>query len=244
MSLVNMQVCRRRKAAAFGFTGHALLVVTVSFLCYGCATTGRPLKSDEIDQVKNAAVLWAVHYPRARFEARTPGKTAILGGGAMGALLNIEAGKSGGEKMWEAYSLQDPAVVIKNQFLSGLTRQLRAGNFRTVSDVQDSDRVDDLKASFETGMVVDFKTTRLLLFYYPTDWSHYRLAYQARARLIRIEDSKIVWQGGCKVVGDDPTTSPTFEELQANGGKRLKEMLVEAGNACSEQLLAQAIGSK
>lgn len=158
------------------------------------------------------------------------------GGGALGAVLSMGLYESAGDKMANEYALKDPALRLQSRFLTSLEKDTGSKESRIVQEPPGGESIEELKRTFGKGMVLDFKTTQWLLFYYPTDWSHYRIAYSARGRLVRLEEPKIIWQGTCEVIGQDPKTSPTMDELVANNGALLKQKINEAADACAEQL--------
>ena len=118
-------------------------------------------------------------------------------------------------------------------------------NIRSVQEGFSNDDPADLKKSFEKGMVMDFKTLEWQLNYYPTDWSHFRVIYSARARLIRMEDSKITWQAFCNLTGEEPEKPrPTMDQLKENNYSLLKEKLNVAAEQCAHELIAQFSGKE
>ncbi len=214
-----------------------VLACVISLIFCGCAPKLIKLDADERARLKQVNIQ-AVHYPPPSFNVRTPGKALAGGGGLLGGFISLGLFKSAGEKMTHDYSLEDPVVVVKDRFLSSLDSDF---GIKTSSahEPLSKDSLDELKTTLGKGMVFDFKTIQWMLFYFPTDWSHFRIAYSARSRLIRLEDSKILWQGVCEFIGQDPKTSPTWEQLTENNGALLKIKLSEAADACSKELLAQ-----
>ncbi len=215
---------------------NGLLVLTLFLLMHGCGPSLIQMDKNELSRLENLSNIHAVHYPSSSFNVRTPGKTLAGGGGALGSIISLGLFESAGEKMTKDYALEDPILNVQNHFLSSLETDLGLTNIRIVQESPSEDSIDELKRTVGNGMVIDFKTTQWMLYYYPTDWSHYRIAYSARGRLVRLEDSQIIWQGTCESVGQDPKTSPTMNELIANNGALLKEVISEAANACAEQL--------
>jgi hypothetical protein len=215
------------------------IVLAWVFLLIFCGCGPKLIRMDTGERARLKQVnIQAVRYPPPSFNVRTPGKALAGGGGLLGGFISLGLFKSAGEKMTHDYSLEDPVVAVKDRFLSSLDADLGI-KASSVNEPLGKDSLDELKTTFEKGMVFDFKTIQWMLFYFPTDWSHYRIAYSARSRLIRLEDSKILWQGVCEFIGKDPKTSPTWEELTENNGALLKIKLKEAADACSKELLAQ-----
>lgn len=134
-------------------------------------------------------------------------------------------------------SLGDPVLRVRDHFLSGVEAELGLKNLQVVADPVVSDDVDQLKSAFGSGLVLDFKTqlwgiNRGVVF-------SSRLNYQARARLIRLDESKLLWEGRC--LGSS-LRLPRWAQLAADEGKVLKAKLVETGEACAQVLLDQFLG--
>ena len=52
--------------------------------------------------------------------------------------------------------------------------------------------------------------------YYPSDWSHYKVTYTARLRLIESASEKVVAETLCTTVQGDDENPPTQEQLLEN----------------------------
>jgi hypothetical protein len=128
----------------------------------------------------------------------------------------------------------------------------------------DEDRVrfdSALKEAFGTGVVLEVQTRRWRLEH---NVSRVRLVYSARARLLRLADSAVMWQATCAAYAAEVRASdvPNFaermkphptigqpradelmiEELGANDGKLLKAKLLEAAGGCADRLARSAVG--
>lgn len=225
-------------------TTKGLLLVALFLFLAGCAPALIRPDKEELRRLGEQAGLQVVRFPPSSFSVRTPGKAMVGGGGgALGAVLSLGLYESAGDKMAKEYALEDPAVRLQSRFLTSLEKATGSKESTIVQKPPSGESLEELKRTFGTGMVLDFKTTQWLLFYYPTDWSHYRIAYSARGRLVRLDEPKIIWQGTCEIIGQDPKTSPTLEELVANNGALLKQKINEAADACAEQLWDHFQGS-
>ena len=72
--------------------------------------------------------------------------------------------------------------------------------------------------------------------YYPTDWSHYRVSYSGRLRLIDATTRTVVAESACNSVQGDDKNPPTKEQLLENKAALLKTHLANAGQACVDVL--------
>jgi hypothetical protein len=145
--------------------------------------------------------------------------------------------EAAGDKMTKEYGLADPAAVVQERFVAALGQDPGISNIQGVEETPGTDDMAELRRVAGQGLVFDFKTTQWMLYYYPTDWSHYRIAYSARGRLVRLADSTVMWQGTCEVIGQAPASSPTMDALTANNGALLKAKINEAAEACAQQLI-------
>ena len=83
------------------------------------------------------------------------------------------------------------------------------------------------------GVVLDVETINWMFIYFPLDWSHYRIMYVARARLIDANTGKRIAQAPCTYKSDDKTP-PTYDQMLADKAALLKTMLAAAANSCAE----------
>ena len=221
---------------------NGMLVFLLSLSMVGCTSAPVRMDKEELGHLRGRSDIKAVHYPPFQFSVRTPGKAIAGGGGALGAMLSLGMFESAGDKMTKEYALADPAPMVQERFVSALGQDPGITTIQSVQETPGNDDLGELKRVTGQGLVFDFKTTQWMLFYYPTDWSHYRIAYSARGRLVRLEDSKVIWLGTCEAIGQDPTSSPTMDELTANNGALLKTKINEAAETCAQQLLTSFRG--
>jgi hypothetical protein len=105
-------------------------------------------------------------------------------------------------------------------------------NVRAIQEPVAGDSLDELKTVFAKGLIIDVKTHR---------WGiagNGPFAYGARARVVRLEDSKTLWQGVCKV--EDEMTG-VRDDVESAEGAHLKVKLNEMADACSDQLVDQFV---
>lgn len=130
---------------------------------------------------------------------------------------------------------EDPITTVKTQFLSSLTARLDSTNIQSVDSPSwwgrrhnlirpccAQDGIQELSDKFAAGLIMDFASDIPRLWDAdPTDFSHhfhwdwsklgqkptYNLYYTARARLIRLDDHQILWQGRCVVGAQDSRAS-------------------------------------
>lgn len=186
-----------------------------------------------------------------------------------------------GEKIRSEYAVEDPVLTVKAQFLDALSTKLYFTNLHPISEPAIHYEPHQLADTFGAGVALDFITTFWVLSREPSlnpfaaDRFYLRYAVEARllqlgtsqyhgepqspevARLLRSEDSKILWQGTCYSMGAAHTyTAKSFNQLnyaavssqdeprytldewaQSNAAL-LKGKLNEVADACAKALLA------
>lgn len=193
-----------------------------------------------------------------------------------------------GDRVRREYSIEDPVVTVKARFLDALSTKLEFTNLHSISEAAIRYEPYQLADSFGAGVALDFITAFWVLSREPwtnpfaADRFYLRYAVEARllrlgasqyhgepqspavARLLRSEDSKILWQGACSSMGADLTYTMktlqqlshgiipiqggqpsqgrqhhTLEEWTENNGALLKGRLNEVADACAKALLAE-----
>ena len=214
-------------------------VSVVLLLGYGCAPVQIKMSRDDWNYVKAQPEIVAVHYPPS-----TPFTAATRERSLVGGLLGVALYVAKGNEMVKDHNLEDPILQVKNNFLSAVVQNTGITSSRSIQEPQSEDSLDELQKALGKSLVIDFKTTEWVLSYIRFDWSHYRLRYLAQARLIRLNEPRIIWQGVCKVEEDQLLANPTWDEIIANNASLLKAKMKEAANRCADQLIAQFLGKE
>lgn len=144
-------------------------------------------------------------------------------------------------KRWVAeYALEDPSIKAGRLFLSDLKKlDMEARSFQEAAD----DSPGALREAFGAkGLVLDMKTTRWMLAYFPADATRYRLTFEARARLISLEGPEIIWKARCRYTEGDIGKSSTLTEFEANHAALLRDRLNEAADSCAKELRGEFFG--
>jgi hypothetical protein len=189
----------------------SLLIVSIS----ACAGTNK-LARDEQLALSSQPKIHAVHHrPAAAFAAREPITTALP--------LDTRAEPTVSESTRpQREQPEDPAPRVKSRLVGALQANLKLTNVDTVSDPLQNDDVKTLKDVFKTGVVLDVRTMK---------WAgdDYRGNYLVRARMVRLEDSTVLWKTTCNA-------------RWAYDGNLLGAQLRKAADDCAAQLSAKALG--
>ena len=134
-----------------------------------------------------------------------------------------------GRRMVRDYSLEDPIVAVKERFVAVASERLTLATVRMVPEAMRADGIDQLKQTFGAGIVLDFQTT---------DWSlsaSAGLTYRARARAVRLDDAKTIWQASCS---GGPQPLAAWDDLKRDDAAALKAGLAEAAATCAQKLVS------
>ena len=194
-------------------------------LLSGCVTVSNtPLTQQASEQLQNKT-LTVVHYPVSDFSAFTAGKAMF---GLIGAAEMISAGN----KIVKEDQIPDPDVRIGDELAQRLASE-RNMHIIATDKVAASDSPSALASTYQgADLLLDVKTLSWMFVYYPTDWSHYKVVYSARVRLIDTSSKEILAETACKTVQGDDKLPPTREQLLDDHGALLKSYLNKGADAC------------
>ncbi len=189
----------------------SLLIVSVT----GCAGPHKLAPDDQLSLSSQPKIHAVHHQPATIFAAREPTTTAVL--------LDTPADPAVSESTRpQREQPEDPAPRVKSRLVGALQANLKLTNVDTVSDPLQNDDVKTLKNVFKTGVVLDVRTMK---------WGgdDYRGNYLVRARMVRLEDSTVLWKTTCNA-------------RWAYDGNPLGAQLRKAADDCAAQLSAKALG--
>ena len=130
----------------------------------------------------------------------------------------------GGSQLRQAYSVQDPAVRIRDGFLAALQSDLGLQDVRIVErplsrgDVggPTAERpVFELKATFGNATLFEFQTVEWGLGFSFEHRGEYVIYYSILASLVRLEDSKVLWRAQVRCGSRPKERNPTLDEWLA-----------------------------
>jgi len=207
--------------------------VVTAALVAGCAGPQVRLADEDRTALAQAPQVHLVHQGPMRMftiEGRAQ-NAALFFGGIIGVMANVGNSMA----LQDELEPDDPVLRVKQRMAGALAGELGLGNVNVVAQPVASDQIDDLRASFQSGLVLDVRTT---------GWGLHndRARYEGRARLLRLADSTLLWQGNCEHILHEDRPSPTREALVANNGELLKANLAEAAERCADGLVASLTG--
>lgn len=169
--------------------------------------------------------------------AVTTYSTAMAGPGSVYVALK------NGKEWTQENNISHPMAAVRDRLTGKLKSEMGLYSFKHLETTVDigEDSVDKLKARFGSGLIMDFSGGYQVI-YYLTSPSSYHMYFNGRARLVRLEDGKIMWAGNCRTDVEDPDNKPTIDDLRANQAARLKQWLDRGAAECSKQLTDQFFG--
>lgn len=199
-------------------------------LMTGCVSVKHAPLTKDASAALQGASLSATQYPTPDFSAMTAGKASF-------ALVGAAAMISAGNKIVKENNIPDPALAIRD----GLIKKLEATrNIQVVATATNLVKKDDIKslvANYQgADFLLDIKTINWMFSYYPTDWTHYRVIYNARLRLIDTKTSRVIAETMCQTVQGDDNNPPTHDQLLENNASLLKDYLSKGASQCVDVL--------
>jgi hypothetical protein len=207
-------------------------------LLFGPASA-QTLTPESTTQYQGTA-LTIVTYTKPSFVAMTADRAAF-------ALLGAFAMISAGNKLVKANDIADPAVAIAAKLGPLVADRFKASATTSLADHDKDDDTakDAAAAAANKGLVFDAETSGWEFMYFPTDWTHYKILYTVRARIIDGPTGAVVASAMCSYNSEKETDIPlpTYDELMADQAALLKEKLAHAGALCGDIMQKIILGA-
>ncbi len=199
-------------------------------LTLGACTTVKhtPITQDSLDKLDGKSIASA-RYGQPDFVAFTAGKAAF-------AMLGAIAAISEGNTIVKENEIEDPAIAITAALQNQLATVKRTTSVASTNVAKKDDIATVVASNPGSDYILDVKTLGWMFNYYPTDWAHYRVTYNARLRLIDTKTKTVVAESACASVQGDDKNPPTKDQLLDNKAALLKDYLGKAAAACAEVL--------
>lgn len=206
-------------------------------LLSGCvAGTKTPISSGAASALEGKSLTYATH-SMPDFAAMTAGKATF---GVFGAVAMISAGNS----LVAENHVPDPSVGLRER-LGAKLQSAHHMTFLATGHADDTtSKVPELVARHNgADYLLDVETIGWGFYYFPTDWSHYRVSYSARMRLIDIHSGRIVAESMCKASAGEGKgeKAPSKDELLANHAALLKSDGGHFVDTCEQTLTQEGV---
>ena len=204
------------------------LLLACAIIVTGCVAVRQiPLPESESSRFTGRTLQRSV-YPKPDFAAYTAGKAGF---GLIGAALIIQAGN----EIVREHAIEDPAIRISQEAAQTLVERYGLQLSTAEPPASQSDDIGALVQTYgEADLILDVKTINWTFIYFPTNFSHYRVLYSARLRVIDRQQKAVIGEGFCayKPEYEDTSKAPTRDELLKNDAEGLKHELAKAGDYC------------
>ena len=161
------------------------------------------------------------------------------------AVFAAEPGQiKAGNSLSKENNIADPAYEIA-EALAHMMHAEYGLMYKGVGEslVADDDVQDIANAYRGSPLAIDVKTTRWAVIPFSSGRG-YRVVYRARSRLIDTKNARIIAEGSCASIPQEPDDPPGYDELVGNGATRLKEELKKASQDCTRELATTYLRTK
>lgn len=199
----------------------------------GCTTLNRQaIDTGALGTLKDQTI---THTTRKK-----PDFTAMTADKAMFGMLGASPMVSQGNSIIAANKVADPADAVALGLVNVLEQAhgVRLVGPPVATDTDDAARIAEATAA---RFVVDAQTTSWGLFYFPTDWSHYRVMHVLKVRLIDTHAKRVVAEGFCRRMPDHSPKAPTYGQLVGSQAAGLKRELGVAAEECLKSLKSEML---
>ena len=213
------------------FTISSIIVV---LLLQGCATQNVKLNDQDRSHLKSLKSVYAFHVKSGWPTLKTP-----LGVLASDLTFGLSEDWTEGQKLVTKFKIKDPSRTLTHKFIRQVNHKKKSANFKAVKNPLSYDDIEPeaMTKKYKKGVVLQVLPGTWQIWYYPFSWGKYQMWYRASARLIRLEDSKILWSAACKANQDhDSNSAPTLDELTADNSQVLKTWVNKSTSECAKQL--------
>jgi len=226
----------------------ALIVFVSTISLAACA--GHPLRltASAAASLRGRQITTTARRPTPFFVLE-PGATYSSWNGLAGVAANAARASDLGARIMRENDVADPMPHMMQQLRDDLQHRYGLKVARRPLYITDDD-VTQITATYPEGdLLLDVWTANLSLGPLPHDRSKYQVGYTAYFRLIdaktiHLIDGKkglVIASGTCDLPSKATQSAPTYNEMLANGARRLKQELDLAAQACVDQFRATVL---
>ena len=210
-----------------------IVVALIASLTTGCVSiANKPAETGALDKLNGQPVVYTTR-DRASFSAMTAGKAAF-------ALIGAVAMLAAGAKILDENQISDPSTELGEKLAKSLEAKYNTQTAGAPIKTADGNIDQMAKDSSDAKFAIDVQTINWGFAYFPFDWSHYRVLYVAKARLINLETKQVVAEDGCQIYKKENENAPTYDQLMANQAALLKDMIKAATGECMAKWQVEA----
>jgi len=218
---------QRKGAVMVPYVGIAILI-----LLLGCAPT-----SILMDQQAKESLSAIKEIKVMSYESQAP-VVPISNEGVSGVLAIVATAAETHRERLDKMGLEDPILHVKKGFLASMQTSLPKTTLSEVPHPLPDDDLEKLKRELGQGYLLDFKTTKWGILNNAMQGYSFAV-YHSRARLVNLSEEKIIWQGVCYLVENDPIARPSILDFEADNGALFKAYLAKLATSCVTELNRQ-----
>jgi len=218
---------QRKRAVMVPYVGIAILI-----LLLGCAPTSILMDQkakESLSAIKEISVMY--------YESHAP-LVPINTEGVSGVLAIVASAPGTHRERLDKMGLEDPILHVKKGFLASMQTSLPKTTLSEVPHPLPDDDLEKLKRELGQGYLLDFKTTKWGILNNAMQGYSFAV-YHSRARLVNLSEEKIIWQGVCYLVENDPIARPSILDFEADNGTLFKQYLAKLTTSCAAELNRQ-----
>ncbi|GJL63983.1 MAG: hypothetical protein NPIRA04_26370 [Nitrospirales bacterium] len=222
-----------------------ILLIICLITTVGC--TPKVIKMDQATQESLSKVhqMTAIHYESNDFEV--PHHYLKYMFGVISAAIATGVAHSEAEDVVARFHLQDPIMQVKEGFLSKFSQKFSNVKLSQISEAFTDDDINELKDGFGNQKVFDFQTVSWGIVRAKHDFSTppafqtgRNVKYSARARLLDVNEEKVLWQGVCDLLDEVNFGEAHLEESVPDSKENfLKKKFETLANRCIHELIKQ-----
>lgn len=203
----------------------ALAAMLCSLLVSACATPGVRLSGADRASLDNQPAIHVLHYLTPLPGVKTGGKNPPP------AAADIRK-----------HAAADPAALIAQNFARLLGKKEKLSNLQVESRHLPLPVAKDAgiyREQYRRDLVLELWVDEWNFRPLPADTKTYLMTLNARSRLARVEDGRVLWSTGrCSVGGNNGSNRDMrLAGTELTGGTRLRKLLAGARDECVRQLL-------
>lgn len=229
----------------------AWTILPLALLVTACGTVNKPAPTDTIQALRTQPRISVAHYQPAPFAIAswTDGDRVRHAGfsllGPIGQVLSegirFSDAKKAGAEFISLSQLADPMLNLQRRFLPAWERELGLSALPASQLIAD-DSPAALRTHFEADYVLDFKTEVWAVGPVPSATfdpisSTYLPRFTGRARLVRLHDQQVEWEGSCDSREEGSRWPVVDTELTGtDGGEAVKTAFQNVAERCADYL--------
>ncbi len=209
-------------------------LATIAVIASGCAGRTSPpsLTPEALQAVRSEGPLRIVRAKGSGLFVLSPSSTVLNALPVIGIASAVSDAHRAATWIRD-YGLEDPARSVQRLLAAGMVARSRSTEARSVDLVLRGSTADELRRALGEGHALVLRTYGWKLGK-GTGWApEIALSYQVDARLVRVSDATVLWDGACDV----RTASAPMSAWEDNGGALMRSEHARAADACSMQLL-------